>query len=163
MTSAEWSEAWLDFVLFQVGGYPFALEADQVLAMHILNNTELNQSEPEDSVPHSLSDLLALPAFVVAFATKLRVLEVKCQKASLLVSVEEPVTLQRFGTNVLHPFPEMVRHRLHQPAILALIVSEEKIITLLDSEGLTIPARIDLTTRSESHSSIYSPILMKGE
>jgi|GEM_PF-6133741 len=148
MVSMELSNTWLDLVLFQVGGYSFALEADQVISMYA-SNDQLKQKE---FTFFSLADLLMLPATIFPITHQPRILEIKCQNVSLLVAVEEPVIFQRFRGNALHPFPEMIRRRLCQPAVLALVIWEEKLITLLDSDGLTIPARINESELTQKNS-----------
>ena len=138
MASVELSDAWLELVLFQAGGLSFALEADQVLSMRTLVDTSMDLSGLQNSVILSLSELLTLPSDDSFKSSRSRILEIAYQESSFLVTVEEPVFLHRCRTNALHPFPEMVHCRLCQPAVLALIIFGEQLITLLDPDKLTL-------------------------
>ncbi|CAK0780403.1 conserved hypothetical protein [Gammaproteobacteria bacterium] len=136
MAFAELSDSWLELVFFQVGGHSFALEADQVLSLQTLTETTQDLPDRKGTAPLSLVELLTLPSTDSYRTSTSRILEIKYQENSLLVTVEEPVVLRRCQSDTLHPFPEMVQCRLRQPAALALIILGEQLTTLLDLDKL---------------------------
>ena len=113
------TDSLLDVVLFETGGYRFALEAAAVASLRPFDG------ETDVRVPAIESRLgVAVPITGVRLVLRLR--------SGAACTVPTGATLAVLPANAIHPLPSLVEARLTVPAVKALAVDGRGVVILAD-------------------------------